>query len=614
MTTARPVVKPAWQRALITMSAAVTVAVVIAAVYWMRALFIPIAMAVYFTYVLAPLVVFAQRRGLGRVPAVLLAVGVAVLLFLGTSYLVVRQVSDLSDTLTGNKDKIVSKLSAARRSVVGDGESGWAKMVAEFENTLAPPPEPNTPKEVVVRSDPPWVSRLNAVAGPVSEAFAQAAFAFVLVVFMLLSKEDLQDRLLRLFGETGVTTATRATSEVGRRLSRFLLTQLVLNISFGLLVAAVLFLMGVGYAPLWGFVVFLMRYVPYIGTWIGVIFPTLFSLAVSDGWAQPITVLVLVLGMELVCNNVVEPKVYGASLGVSEVALLVSAALWAFLWGPIGLILSGPITTCLLALGKYLPPFRVLYVLLGTDPPLTAPLALFQRLMARNQDEAVRVVTEAIPADAPERVFDDAVVPALSMVVQAKRDGEFEGDDERQVLGIADEVIDELAQEVRSRGATPTARAGEQLRLLACPAADDAERLAVEAFAAVLPGQRWEVKVTSADTLASELLHTASEFDPAVVVVSSLPPHGLAHVRYLCKRLRTRLPNAYILVGRWGATAAEDEAVTLSAAGASAVTNTLLDARARLSGYRPVLADRGSESVVPGAAASGAAAFGTAPA
>ncbi|MEO2087934.1 MAG: hypothetical protein ABGY75_00340, partial [Gemmataceae bacterium] len=129
-----------------------------------------------------------------------------------------------------------------------------------------------------------------------------------------------------------------------------------------------------------------------------------------------------------------------------------------------------------------------------------------------------------------------------------------------------------------------------------------------------LPEQRWEVKVTSADTLASELLHAESEFDPAVVVVSSLPPHGLAHVRYLCKRLRTRLPNAYILVGRWGATVAEDEAATLSAAGASAVTNTLLDARARLSGYRPVLADRGSESVVPGATANGAAAFGMAPA
>lgn len=182
------------------------------------------------------------------------------------------------------------------------------------------------------------------------------------------------------------------------------------------------------------------------------------------------------------------------------------------------------------------------------------------------------------------------------------------------MLGIADEVIDELTQEVRARGAVPSPWPGERLRLLACPAADDAERLAVEAFAAVLPEQRWEVKVTSADTLASELLHAAGEFNPAMVVVSSLPPHGLAHVRYLCKRLRTRCRTRTSWSAGGGGGDAEGEAATLAAAGASAVTTTLLDARARLSGYRPVLADRGSESVVPGAKLNGAAAFGMAPA
>ncbi len=618
MTPSRPVVKPVWQRAVLTASACVTAAILIAAVHWMRALVIPIAMAVFFTYVLSPLVAFLRKRGLPRVPAVVLVVGLAVLTFLGTSLILARQVSDLSETLAQNKDRIVSKLTAARVAVVGEGESRWAKMAAEFEHSLAPPPDPNTPQEVVVRpAGTPWFSRLEVVVGPATEAFAQAGFAFVLVVFMLLAKADLQDRLLRLFGDTGLTTATRATGEVSRRISRYLFSQLVLNVSFGLLCAVVLFLLGVQYALLWGFIITLMRYVPYIGTPAGVLPPTLFAFAVSDGWWQPVTVLVVIMGLELVCNNLVEPKVYGASLGVSEVALLVSAAFWAFLWGPIGLILSGPITTCLLALGKYLPPLRFLYVLLGTDPPLTAPLALYQRLMARNQDEAVRVVTEAIPEDTPEKVFDDAVLPALSMLVQAKRDGEFEGDEEKQVLGIAEEVIDELVLEVRSRTDKTAIPANERLRLLACPAADDAERLALEAFTAVLTEQQWEVKVSPAGTLASELLDTVGQFDPDVVVVSSLPPHSLAHVRYLCKRLRTRLPNAYILVGRWGTTTAEvaeADAASLSAAGASAVTNTLLDARAKLSGYRPVLADRASESVIPGTTVNGEAAFGMAPA
>jgi hypothetical protein len=445
---------------------------------------------------------------------------------------------------------------------------------------------------VVVEPSSSWLSRADTLAGPISEGLGQAAFAFVLVVFMLLAKDDLQDRLMRLVGDGGLTSATRATGEATRRISRYLFSQMILNAAFGLVCAFGLLLMRVDYALLWGFVAFLMRYVPFVGTWLGVIPPALFAFAVSDGWWQPVGVIALFLGLELFCNNVIEPKLYGVSLGVSEVALLVSAAFWAFLWGPIGLVLSGPITTCLVAVGKFIPQLRFLAVLFGTEPPLTPAVALFQRLLARNQDEAVRVVEAAIPERDPDPVFDTTVIPALTLVKQARYEGQFEPDEEREVFAIVREVLDEVALGVRTRGgdgsAADAAGAGNRIRVLACPAADEADRLSLEALAAILPESRWEVRVTAVDTLTSELLEVARGFSPHVLCIGALPPDGVAHVRYLCKRLRARFPDTHILVGRWGDPAVGTLSEQFTAAGASAVEGSLVSARNLLTGWLPV--------------------------
>ncbi|MCU0705472.1 MAG: AI-2E family transporter [Fimbriiglobus sp.] len=589
-----------WQRALVTMSATVTSAVVIVAVYWMRSVFIPIVLAIFLTYVLAPLVRFAQRWRLGRLPAVVLVAGVALAVFLGTTAVLAQQMSGLSESLAENKDRIIGKLAQARAAIVGDGESRWGKMLGEFEQAVAPrhPPADGAASVVVEPVGSDWLSRFDGILGPLTETFGQVAFAFILVVFMLLAREDLQDRVLRLLGDDRMTDATRATGEASGRISRYLLSQLVLNVGFGLLCAVGLFAMGVPYALLWGFIAFLMRYVPYLGTWVGVVLPAGFSFAISEGWWQPVGVIALFLGLEVISNNLIEPRLYGTSLGVSEVALLVSAVVWSFLWGPLGLILSGPITTSLLAIGKYLPAFRFLYILLGTEPPLTPPVSFFQRLMARNQDEALRVVTAAVPVANPEAVFDDVVVPALSLLVQARRDGAFDGDEEKRTLTITREVVEELGHEVRGRGER-AAVGGRRLRMLCCPASEEAERVSLDVLVALLPENRWEVRVTAVDTLTSELLDGAAAFAPQVVVVASLPPNGLAHVRYLCKRLRGRLPGTYVLVGRWGEADAATVTASVADTGASAVATSLLEARNQLAAYAPVFSDTSSESVLP---------------
>lgn len=580
--------KPAAQRSLRTLSAVVTAGFVLFILYWMRSVIIPVALAVFLAYVLTPLVSFAQRRGLGRMPSVILSVCLALVVLVGTATAFVTQLSGLSDTVVENKDQIKKKLADIRTATVGDGESRWARMADELEQTLTASPPPGTTQTVIVEPSFSWMSRFETVGGSAVGVLGQGLFALILVVFILLAKEDLQDRVLRVFGDGVVTSATRATGDATRRVSRYLFVQLLLNSAFGLVLMIGLAVLGVKYAILWGLLAAVMRYVPYIGAWIGVLPAILFSFALSDGWAQPIGVVILFAVVELVTNNWIEPKLYGSRLGVSEVALLVSAAFWSFMWGPIGLILSGPITTCLVAFGKHIPPFRFLSILLGTDPPLTPGVALYQRLMARNQDEAVRVVEAAIPEDEPKAVFDVTVVPALTLVKQAKFDGNYDADDEREVLTIAGEVIDEVALQLKARSGVDGDGNLNRIRVLACPASDEADRLSLEALADLLPENRWEVKVTTVATLTSEVLGVAEQFQPDVICIGALPPNGVAHVRYLCKRLRAKFPDVHILVGRWGDTNTEALADQFSEAGATAVENSLLSTRTRLIGWMPV--------------------------
>lgn len=627
----KPVTKPLWQRALIILSAVVTSALVLGAMYWMRSIFVPLALAVFLTAVLAPVVSFLQRKGLGRLPAVIVVVVAAVLLAVGTGTLFVTQLAGLSETVAENKDNIKSKLESTRTTLFGGGESRWGTIMKEWERSIAPPKEgmtepvvaavggtggvtasvgplpKDTPQKVVVEPTSSWWSSLDPYAGSAAELFGTVAFALVLMVFMLLAKEDLQDRVFRLLGMGAMTSAARAGGETTSRISRYLFAQFVLNALFGLVCTIGLFALQVPYAILWGLLATLMRYVPYLGTWIGVLLPAAFSAAMSNGdqwylppsvtagdcwWVQPVGVLVLFLGLELLSNNLIEPRLYGTSLGVSEVALLVMAGFWTFLWGPIGLVLSGPLTMFLVVVGKHTPQFRFLAVLLGSEPPLTPSESLYQRLTARNQDEAERVVTAAIPKDDPRAVFDATVIPALAMVKQARHDGQLDAEDVKQVFVMADEVIDEAVVQVRRQSDEESAElvGDRKIRVLACPAADEADRLSLDALAGLLPTSRWEVKVAAVATLTSEVVQQAAEFSPDVIVVAALPPNGVAHVRYLCKRLRARFPGVHIVVGRWGGEVSSEDSAQFVEAGASSVTGSLSAARAALAGWLPVFA------------------------
>ena len=579
--------KPAWQRSLISMSAVVIVALVFGMLYWMRALFIPLTMAVFLSYVLSPLVNWVQRKGLARTPTVLLVVGFTLLLFGGTLFTVGRQLDSLSETLADNKERIKQKIVALQSSVVGNSDSRRGQLIKEIEEILFPPSKDPAPL-VLKQSKTPWLTHIQSLLEPVGEVLAMSTFAFILVVFILLSKEDIQDRILRVLGDGQLSSATRATGDANRRVSRYLLAQLVLNIIFGLIIALSLYAIGLQYALLWAFIAAFLRYIPYLGTWLGVILPVTFSIAVSDGWWQPLGVFGIYIGLELICNNFVEPRLYGTSMGLSEVALLIAAAFWSFLWGPIGLILSGPITTCLLMLGKYNPTYRFLQILLGTDPPLTPGLALFQRLLASNPDDALRVVETASSPDKPIAVFDTAVIPALSLLKQAMAEDDYDETDEKRILAVTTEVVEDLTVRIRAPIITGGTDKESPMRLLACVAGDPLDKLCTESFTATLPKEHWEVGFAESGAFISELIDRVTEFDPKVVVVGCVGPLGANQIRYACKRIRGKFPNLYILVAWWGEAKTGELVDGFIASGASAVETSFPAAKDLLASWRPV--------------------------
>lgn len=541
---------PDWQRALVALSATVVTAAVIGAMYFARSVFVPVAMAVFLTFVLAPVVTRVQRIGIGRTLAVIATVGMVVLVSTGIGMLVTYQIGELADTLGERRDAVKEKLVAAKQWVVGNGSSPFGQFVDDVAEVVSPKPAPQS-KVVVEPTTPPLVTQLETYASPAVEVLGQAALAFVLTIFMLLQREDLRNRAIRLFGDGQLTTTTKAVDDAARRISRYLLCQLIVNTAFGVIITLGLFALGVQYAILWGFIATLMRYVPYVGTWIGLIPAVVFSIATAPswggGWGQPFAVLALFGGLELFCNNVVEPKVYGRSMGLSEVAQLFMAALWAFLWGPVGLILSGPLTVCLLVLGLHVPRFNFLVVLLGDQPVLEPRITFYQRLTAHDQDEAAGIAEEVATADGVDAAFDTVIVPALTLARRDHAAGQLEAADLRFAIAAAREIAEELAEPK----AEPTSEPNERARVLLCPARDKAEQVAAEMLAFSLDRNRWEVKVTPDDTLASELEQLVEAYQPDVTLIVALPPGGMAHARYLVARLRKRFPDGKVLVGRW---------------------------------------------------------------
>ena len=570
-----------------------TLLMVVAALYWGRTVLLPLALAALLTFILTPAVTWLEQHRFRRLPAVMVVVVLVFAVLTGLGYVLTLQVGQLADQLPQHTQTIKAKVDALRQ-----GSNGTvSRLIDMFNEITGSVHEVNQQAGNVVAAaelqgrpaSGPSMHWLTDLGGAAADFLAQAALVVVLIVFMLARREDLRDRMIRLFGRGHLTATTRALDEAGERISRYLFMLVLVNAGYGTVLSVALFFIGVPFALLWGFLVATLRFIPYVGVWIGAVFPILLAAATSTGWVAALLALGVILVLELIVGNFLEPILYGRSMGVSEVALLMSAAFWAWLWGPVGLVLSVPMTVCVAVLGKYVPQLKFFEILLRDEPVLALPVRYYQRLLAHDEDEANETVEEYLKNHPWESVFDQVLLPALALARRDGERGELEPDEEQAVYQTTREVLDDLVfrqQQISKLASVPV---GEEppkrtvIHALGFPAHDEADELTLHMLAQLLEPSGCRLEVFSSKSLAAEVLRRACEERPAFVVIGALPPGGLAQCRNLCKRLRVGCPDLKIFVVRWG----QDENLdrvrdTLRRAGADGVVTTLEEARAQL--------------------------------
>lgn len=557
---------------------------------------VPVVLAVLFSFMLTPLVTMLQRLGMRRAPAALLVVIMAILGVGAVGYVVSGQLQSLAQELPQHKNTIRDKVSSLPG--MGDGLlDDLLNMIQEIKEEVtqdkgaANARLPEQPVAVVIRSEQPsgFLYSFSTIVGPVLEGLASTALIIVMVLFILVAREDLRARLLRLLGRGRITHTTKALDDGSRRISRFLFMQFVINGVFGLLIAAGLHLTGLPYAMLWGFLAALLRFIPYLGTWIALLLPFTYSIAVFPGWTLPLAVAGYFVALDLLAAYFVEPVLFGHSVGVSPFALLVAATFWTWLWGPVGLLLSTPLTSCLVVLGKHVPQLEFLDILLGDEQVLESRVSFYQRLLARDVDEATNVVEDFLECHSVEEAIDDIFLPTLVFVRKDLASGDLPVEDERFILQTLRDMVDDLPIDA---SAVPEELA-DKVVVFGCPVSDEVDETALRFLGKLLERSLGRFQILSPTLLSAEVVARVRQEKQAIVCLATLPPGGLAQTRYLCKRLRAQVPQVRIVVGEWGSR--EQPAVSgarLLAAGADQVTYAIRETKIQVLALLPVVSEQ----------------------
>jgi predicted PurR-regulated permease PerM len=553
---------------------------VIAILYLAQAFFVPIAIAVLLTFLLTPVVNPLQRR-IGRIAAVLVVVVLAFTALGVIGWATTRQLTLVIQELPAYRQNIRQKIRDVRDA--GDGSVGAVKEAIEDIRKEIEPVAPAAPPQPVVvqgeRVSGLW--RFPAALGPVLQPLATAGLVIVLVIFMLLERQDLRDRLIRLFGHGQLTGATRALDEAAQRVSRYLLTQSLVNLTYGFGVGVGLWALGVPYPILWGFLATVLRFIPYVGPWVAAVAPLLVALAVLEGWTRPIMVAALFIGLELFTNLVLETIVYADAAGFSQVGLLVAVAFWTWLWGPFGLIIATPLTVCLAVLGKHIPGLELVPALISHEAALQPDVRLYQRLLAGDQDEAVEILEQHLKADTAGSLYDAIIIPALAHAECDRIEGRLSDEEAAAVVANASEIVEEVAASVAAAAAAEAQAEAvpehERVRVLGHPARSEADALALRMLEHELGPGPLALEVGSRTVLTSELVELVRDHRYAAVCIADLPPAPPSRARHLAKRLRAARPDLKVVVGRFGPDSLQDEETTkaLLHAGVDHVGTTL---------------------------------------
>ncbi len=569
-----------------------TAALIVCALYFGREILMPLALAFFLGFVLEPFVSRLKHWGLPRTASVFVVVAVALALIGGAGFFLTNQVSALSAELPTYQNNIRSKLANLRADAGKPGMfDGVLKTFDTFKSEVdkAPPTAGEAaPKGSAAAPPPQRVQLEDRAPSPFQQAIgwleagsgplAKAGIVLVFVVLILLDTLDLRDRLLRLWGGT-LHRSTDAMDEAGRRIGKYLTMQLVVNLSYGVPMALGLWFIGVPGAILWGAVAAVMRFVPYVGPMISAVFPVALAFAVDPGWSMVLWTVGLIVALEMVVNNVIEPWLYGASTGLSAMSLMVSATFWTTLWGPVGLIMSTPLTVCLLVIGRHLPRLRFLDVLLGSQPALDTPTRIYQRLLADNVEEAIDLASEQAESGGVTAFYNEVGLPVLRMA-SSDHAAVATAEHRHRVVSGMDALIDDL---VEQHPAGETGARGLPASVVCIGGKWEVDTLAAKMLAHALSSEGQQAEFRPANVVSAEYIARLDLAGAQTVCLSYFSAQPQAQARHFCRRLRRRWPDVRIVLALWNAPpelAGED---ACKAIGADAVATSISEAVIRVS-------------------------------
>jgi predicted PurR-regulated permease PerM len=564
---------------------AVVVFGTIAALYFAREILIPFAFALTLTFLLTPVVALVQKLHTGRILSVLTTLVVSIALACCIAWIIAGQLVDVASQLPLYRQNIRARIEAFHIPVtgqLGQASESVKEIVGELDGAAGAPPaspphvrnlkQPNVnasrttpsaaapvPVRMVAPPTSGWSSFLD-LGTPILAPLGRAGIVLIFTVFMLLTREDLRNRLLRLAGLGQLNRMTQALDDAASRVSRYILMQFLVNAGFGILFGFGLYWIGVPNPALWGVVAGILRIVPYVGTLVAATLPMALSLAAFDGWLRPLLVFLLVAGLELIIANFIEPWLYGAQVGISSLALLVSAVFWSVLWGPAGLILSTPLTVCVVVLGRYVPQLSFLHILLGDEPVLAPEAQIYQRLLAMDQPEAHGIVTQFLKGRPLLDLYDSVLIPALSMAEQDRHKGAIDAVREEFLFLSINEMIAEFSEyqprdSSAEEGLAPMTDAPEhsEARIFCVPAHDRADEITAAMLSQLLEQKGLAVmSFPIGGPSLNELFALIEAKRSDIVCISALPPYAFAPARAMCKQIRERFPKLKMIVCVWG--------------------------------------------------------------
>lgn len=582
-------------RGLLTLAVGV---VVIAALYYGREVFIPLVLAILLSFVLAPVVSFLRRIYLGRVPSVIIAVLLTLGIILGIGAVLGSQVASLAADLPRYQTTVQQKLSGLQEGLLGRANALLQRINHQVHDasqkasaagtTAERSAGGETPKAQLVRvqePDPSPLTLAHNILGPIVEPLTTVGIVLVVVVFLLMQREDLRNRLIRLFGSSDLHRTTVAMDDAASRLGTYFLAQLGMNAAFGVLIGLGLWAIGVPSPILWGVFSALMRFVPYIGAFISGLLPVALAAAVDPGWSMAIWTAALFLIAEPLFGHVIEPLLYGHSTGLSPFAVIVSTLFWGFLWGPVGLILATPFTVCLVVLGRHVESLEFFDVLLGDRPPLTPVENFYQRMLAGDPDEARDIGEAMLKERSLSSYYDEVALKGLQLaandyargvVTQAQleniklscqglvEDFENRPDVEPEVAPKNRNPADvpSLAERTHPKNeAVPGQAPPVEQRspawqgdkpVLCIAGRGPLDEAASTILAQLLRKHNLGARVASYETVSRGRIRDLDLSGVAMICISYLDISGSpAHLRYLLERLHQRAPGIPILVGLW---------------------------------------------------------------